>query len=420
VSPASGTPGVGHPGNLVTIVIPARDEEAFIGACLESVLVEHALDLQVIVVDGASTDRTADIVRSYAELDPRVELLHNALGVIPVSLNMALAAARGRWVVRVDAHSTVPPGYIAGMVEHLSTGRWGGVGGRKDGVGVTAQGQAVAAAMASRFGVGNSPYHYARTARQVEHVPFGAYPTELARHLGGWDERLLANQDYEFDYRLAQAGHRILLDPTLVIRWHCRQSVTDLFRQYRRYGRDKANMAFLHPRSLRARQLLPSVLVLSWFGAGALVLRRPKQAGLLLAPYPAALLVASLATGRGLAPGVRRWVPAAFAAMHAGWGIGFLEIGSRLAFDVALGGRTRRAPARPGVVGAIALGRRRASARPPQLGPEGPHSGGSEAGLSTAVDGSEGAEEPEEAPEVDLGVLGQGDVEEVVHHEGRQ
>src|SRR5207249_2496031 len=128
--------------------------------------------------------------------------LHNPAGSIPRSLNVALQAARGAWLVRIDAHATVPPDYVSRAVAHLRRDGVGGVGGRKDGEGVTPAGKAVAAAMASKFGVGDSAYHWATSVREVDHIPFGAYPTQLARRLGGWDERLTVNQDFEFDYRV--------------------------------------------------------------------------------------------------------------------------------------------------------------------------------------------------------------------------
>ena len=78
--------------------------------------------MQIIVVDGASTDGTADIVRHYAERDPRVELLHNPRAIVPISLNLAARAARGRWFVRIDAHATVPPDYVSTAVGHLFAG----------------------------------------------------------------------------------------------------------------------------------------------------------------------------------------------------------------------------------------------------------------------------------------------------------
>lgn len=315
-----------EPDELVTVVIPARNEEQFIRGCLESVQRQTYQTLQIIVVDGASTDATPRIVKEAASSDPRIELLHNPERVIPRSLNLAVSAARGRWLVRIDAHAAVPEDYVERAVRHLRTGRWMGVGGRKDGVGVTPAGRAVASVMASPFGVGNSTYHYGTAASTVEHVPFGAYPLEVVRRLGGWDERLTVNQDFEFDYRIRATGGELWFDPEMVILWHCRQSLPDLFRQYRRYGRGKTVVARMHPASMRLRHLVAPALVGAGIAAMAVSLTRPRRGVAIVAPYVAALSVASIRTARTLDdPTARVWVAPAFAAMHIGWGIGFWE-----------------------------------------------------------------------------------------------
>jgi succinoglycan biosynthesis protein ExoA len=309
---------------LVTVVIPARNEERHIGPCLESVLEQKWPALQVIVVDGASTDRTAEIVNELREVDPRVELLHNPRGIIPVALNLALAAALGTWLVRIDAHATVPPDYIEIAVSHLRSGRWGGVGGRKNGMGVTPSGSAIATVMASRFGVGNSTYHYGVRPQPVEHVPFGCYPVSLLRELGGWDESVAVNEDFELDYRIRQAGHTLLFDPELMIDWHSRQTITDLYSQYYRYGQGKAVVARKHLHSLRWRHVMAPALVASWALAGVTAWRRPRLAIGLLSPYPLALAAVTVATAPKVPdPRGRHWVAPAFAAMHVGWGLGF-------------------------------------------------------------------------------------------------
>lgn len=307
------------------MVVPARNEERFIDDCLHSVLSQTYSNLEVIVVDGASTDATPSLVRAHVGRDPRVSLLENPAGTIPKSLNLALGAARGRWLVRVDAHSTVLPDYVSRAIEHLRTGRWGGVGGRKDGVGVTPAGRAIAAAMASRFGVGNSVYHHGTRLQTVDHVAFGAYPVALVRRLGGWDERLLANEDFEFDHRVHSAGHQLLFDPALLIRWHCRQSIGDLFRQYRRYGRAKVEVLSLHPDSARPRHLAVPALVLFAAATGIGAVARPRLAAKLLGPYVFAVAAASAATASKVDGEARPFVPAAFAAMHFGWGVGFWQ-----------------------------------------------------------------------------------------------
>ncbi len=260
---------------LVTVVIPAHNEERFLGACLESVREQDYPDLQIVVVDNASTDDTAGVVEQHRRADPRVELVQTDQLSIPKALNLGVARARGRWLVRVDAHSTIPPTYVRTGVDHLRQGGWGGVGGRKDGVGVTHAGRAIAVAMSSRLAVGNSVYHFGTSGQEVDHLPFGAYPVSLVREAGGWDEGLTANEDFEFDYRLRRAGRRLWFDPTMVIRWHCRQSLPDLFRQYVRYGRGKVDVAMLHPDSLSPRHLAPPLLVVYLAGAVLAATRRP-------------------------------------------------------------------------------------------------------------------------------------------------
>jgi glycosyltransferase involved in cell wall biosynthesis len=312
----------------VTVVIPARNERDAIVPCLESLQRQTERRVQIIVVDGGSEDGTSDVVRELAKDDDRIELLDNPDRTVPFALNRALEAARAPLLVRVDAHATVPTGYVAKAAELLESGRWGGVGGIKRGVGRTPAGRAISAAMSSPFGVGGSVYHYGTHPQEVDHVPFGAYPVALARALGGWGEEFTVNQDFEFDYRIRAAGNRILFDPALVIDWECRQSLRALARQYRRYGKGKVKVAARHPRSLRARHVIPPALV-AWLTAALVVSvgsRRGLQVAIpAVAPYVVVLAVATLTSPALPDRPARPFLPAAFAVMHVSWGIGFWE-----------------------------------------------------------------------------------------------
>ena len=311
---------------LVSIVVPARNEEQFIGACMDSILSQTYKDLEVIVVDGASTDNTASIVRSYAAKDRRVRLVDNPRAVTPTSLNRGVAEASGRWLVRIDGHATVSETYVERAINHLRTGRWAGVGGQVDAVGKTAAGRAVAVAMGSRFGIGNSVHHYGTTLTAADHVPFPAYETQLVREMGGWNEDLPVNQDYELDYRIVSSGKHLLYDPEMRIRYHCRQSIPGVFRQFRRYGRGKARVIRLHPDSVRVRHLVAPGLVIAWTGAAFLVKSRPRLAAAVTLPYVAGLAVSACSSGRQLSSwSDRTRLPLAFVAMHWAWGIGFWE-----------------------------------------------------------------------------------------------
>ncbi len=327
---------------LVTVVVPARDEEATIRGVLDSVLSQTYRNLQVLVVDGASTDATPRLVEEVAAADPRVQLVRNPDRVIPIALNRAVDLAEGRWLVRVDAHSRISADYVERVVAHLRTGKWGGVGGRKDGHGRTPAGRAIAAVMASPFAQGNSVYHYGDVMRTVDHVPFGAYPIEVVRELGGWSETQLVNEDFEFDYRLRASGRELLFDPSIRIEWDCRQSVPALFRQYRRYGAGKVQTLVRHPESAAVRHLAaPGMVGVLALTAVLLLPRRTRWVGLaLVAPY-AGLVAVGTATTVGKLDGwdERRWVAPAFVALHTGWGIGF--------WREALAHLRRRGGARP-------------------------------------------------------------------------
>lgn len=311
---------------LVTVVIPCRNEEQAIAGCLDSVVSQTITDTEILVVDGGSSDRTREIILDHAGRDDRIRLLDNPKGIVPAALNVALDEAKGQWLVRIDAHSTVAYDYVERIVAHLETGV-GGAGGTKLGVGRTRTGKAISSAMSSRAGVGGSAYHHAQSVDFVDHIPFGAYPVELARRIGGWNENLSVNQDFEFDVRVRQAGHRLLLDPSIVIDWECRQTFEALFRQYRRYGRGKTRVVALHPSSIKARHLVAPAFVAAL--VAAVLPWRFRYIGLarrLFAASYAAVVVSSGAKAGATLPIGDRWrVSAALAVMHVGWGLGFWE-----------------------------------------------------------------------------------------------
>lgn len=310
---------------LTSVIVPARNEQNHIGAALDSILGQTEKDIEVLVIDGDSDDDTVRIVEERASRDPRIKLLHNPGRAIPNALNVALRTARGIWFVRVDAHSTIPNDYVEKAVAQLRSGKWGGVGGRKDAVAESPQGKAIAVALGSPFGVGNSLYHYGKVAQTVDHIPFGAYPTKLLRELGGWNEDLFTNEDYELDYRIRLRGHELLFDPVLAIDWRCKESLGELFWQYRRYGRGKAVVGRLHPESLAARHLAAPALIASWAAALLVRKRKPFLSTAIVAPYAIALGVATKKASQSSNDIDPLKLAASFMTMHAAWGLGFLE-----------------------------------------------------------------------------------------------
>ena|SRR2546426_1769886 len=302
----------------VSVIVPARNEAETIEDCLRSIFAQEVEGgLEVIVADGRSTDGTAAIARSAG-----AKVAENPAQTTPAGLNAALAAAKGEIIVRFDAHGRMPPGYLEASIRALDEEEGAvGVGGWVQVEPTGPWGRAIGAALGSRLGTGN-----ARSWRRpdpgqgrldVETFPFGCWPAQSLRAVGGWDERFLRNQDYELAYRLRSAGGRIIFDPAVWSYYRPRESLRRLARQYWDYGRFKALTVATAPRSFHPRQAAP-VLLLATVAAASL----PNEAGWIarraLAGY--ALLIGSVAvTSRG----GWRTVPALM-TIHGVWGAGVL------------------------------------------------------------------------------------------------
>jgi succinoglycan biosynthesis protein ExoA len=321
-------------GIEISVVMPVRNEAAGIEEALDSVLAQELdASFEVVVADGRSTDGTAEILARRADADGRIRVVDNPGRGIPQGLNAALAAARGRYLVRLDGHSTMEPSYVQGLLDHLRSGRCEAVGGRVEAVGRASFGRAVAAAHGSRFGIGNASHHYRAAPGLIDHVSFGAYETERVRALGGWDERFARNEDYELNFRYRAGGGRIMLDPSILSRWRVQETVTGLARQYFGYGFWRLQTLARHPSSLSTRWLVPPALVLALVTGMAFAWTTPGR--VLLAAvglsYAAYLAVGALRLGREIGVGLAPHAGLALAVMHLCWGAGFLASAVSLA-----------------------------------------------------------------------------------------
>lgn len=319
---------------LVSIIVPCYNEQATIPLLLEAICAQTFPnpDMEVIVADGRSTDQTRQAIILFQQSHPdlSVRLVDNPNRNIPAGLNRALAAAQGQFIIRLDAHSVPAGDYVERCVENLQARRGENVGGvweiRPRGNGLVQQ--AIALAAAHPLGVGDARYRYTSQASYVDTVPFGAFRRETFDQLGRFDERLLTNEDYEFNARLRQAGGRIWLDPQIRSTYFARASLKDLARQYWRYGFWKWRMLRRYPQTLRWRQALPPVFVLfilallfiAPFWAAA---RAALSAVLVL--YLFVLIMGSISAAlRSRKPGLALAVPLAIVVMHFCWGAGFL------------------------------------------------------------------------------------------------
>lgn len=328
ISPQSTIEGVGRAEwPLVSVIVPARDSGATLDATLEAIRAqEYPGDLEVVVAIGPSGDGTQRSAERHVAEDPRVRCVANPAGSTPAALNAAIAASTGPLVARVDAHAEIPPGYLRRAVELLRETGADNVGGIQDPVGQTDFEQAVAAAMRSWLGSGGAAYRSPRTPPgPADTVYLGVFRREALERVGGFDETLERNQDYELNIRLRATGGVVWFSPDLRVRYRPRSDLRALARQYHDYGRWKREVIRRHPGSARLRQLLPPAALLA--NAAALLAGPATRGRSLLLPAGSATVLAAAgwAAGGDLPERARRLVPLAAGTMLMSWALGFLR-----------------------------------------------------------------------------------------------
>ncbi|MCA1657042.1 MAG: glycosyltransferase family 2 protein [Actinobacteria bacterium] len=239
-------------GPSVTVAIPVLNEAEHIDACLDAVAAQtYGNIVEVLVVDGGSSDATREIV---AGRRGNVRLLDNPRRIQSAALNVALAAARGEMFIRVDGHCTIAGDYVERCVAALDETGAAMVGGAMNPQADGWLGAGVAAAMTSPFGVGPARFHVGGPPSWVDTVYLGAYPTALAREVGGYREDVGVNEDAEFAIRMRPRGG-VRFEPAIRSTYTPRGNLRAVTRQFYRYGRSRAATVRRHPRSIAPRHL---------------------------------------------------------------------------------------------------------------------------------------------------------------------
>lgn len=318
----------------VSIIVPCYNEKATIRELLNGIYNQTypRSKIAVIIADGMSIDGTRQEIKKFQTEHPdlSIRIVDNIHQTIPSGLNQAVKVSPGEFIIRLDAHSAPSEDYVEKCVKALQTGLGDNVGGVwqiRPGD-KSWQARAIAASASHPLGVGDARYRIGGDAQSVETVPFGAYRRSIFDQIGYYDETLLTNEDYEFNVRIRLAGGTVWFDPSIQSVYYARPTLISLAAQYWRYGFWKARMIRRHPKTLRWRQLLPPLFVIS-----LIIL------GLFSIVYPAALWVLVLELGlygvvlliAGIQLVVKKrdiimifGVPLAIATMHITWGVAFL------------------------------------------------------------------------------------------------
>jgi glycosyltransferase involved in cell wall biosynthesis len=317
----------------VSVIIPCLNEGDFIEKCLVTLLSDlpDGLDIEVLVVDGGSTDRTWNIVEALTVRFPFVRLVDNPRRTAAAAMNIGIAAASGEVIVRVDAHCAYPTNYVVQLTECLEEYDADVVGPvwdtqpRKR----TPTGIAIARVLSHPLGVGNAHFRTGSDeVRQVDTVPFGCWRRETLERVGSFSEKLTRSQDFEMARRMKAAGATVLLIPSVVVTYYARSNLRETFRYNVGNGYWVTFPALAYGVRFGLRHYVPVAAVLLGVTMAMLaVLGMPWP---LVAAVCAYMLVCAKATydlrPRKGDPFQLWWtVPFALVSLHAAYGLGGLQ-----------------------------------------------------------------------------------------------
>jgi len=252
--------------NKVAIVVPCLNEVAYLDRLIESVLSQdlEGISLRLLIVDGMSTDGSRALIKKWEIRDARVTLCDNKARVTPVALNIGIAQSKSETVIILGAHAEVARDFTRKNLETLALHPDAGcVGGSIENIYESNTARIIGLAVSSPFGVGNARFRTGGSEGEVDTVAFGAYRNKVFEKIGLFDQRLVRNQDDEFNYRLLKSGYKIWFNPEIRSRYYVRGTFDKLARQYRQYGYWKVYVNRLHGTITTVRQLVPFFFVSS-------------------------------------------------------------------------------------------------------------------------------------------------------------
>jgi len=272
---------------LISVIIPMRNEEGFVGKCLQSFLsqIESRDDVEILCVDGMSTDKTREIINQFSKINSNIRLVINPHKIVSTSLNIAIPGSRGEYIVVAGCHAEYAPDYLTKCLEVIQRTGADQVGGYM----VTCPGSntnigvAITAATSCIFGVGNSMFRLTGPERQVDIVPFGMYRRNVFEKIGLYDERLVRNQDIEFNKRLLKAGGKTIISPEIKLKYYNRSTYRGMWQQafnnglWNPYtiwlvGRGRLSLRHFIPGVFMLSLILPMIGSLAWWPIGILSL----------------------------------------------------------------------------------------------------------------------------------------------------
>ncbi len=312
-----------------SLILPILNEERYIEECVRSLLKQDypQEELEILLVDGGSSDGTMEILHMLAEeLPDMIQVLENPKRIQAAAMNLGANAAKGEYLLRIDVHAEYPPNYISTCIHLLETTEAVNTGCSCRTDARTKTGKTIAKLLTSSFAVGGASFRVGAESGYMETVPFGTFRKSYYQELGGFDERLVRNEDNEINYRIRKRGGKIYMTNDIQVTYFCRETVGALAKQAAANGKWTIIASRLCPGSMSLKYFVPFVFVLSLIGMPLLALLHPLF-GLMFAAELLLYLVLSLLSAGKKAKGFREllFLTALFPIFHIAYGLGSIS-----------------------------------------------------------------------------------------------
>jgi glycosyltransferase involved in cell wall biosynthesis len=309
----------------VTVIMPVLNEESHLEASVQSILDQaYPGELEIILALGPSHDKTNAVAAELAKRVSNLRFIDNPRGLTTVGLNEAIRQSKHDYIVRVDAHSELAPGYIADGIRILLEVGAEQLGGIMDARGKSSFQKAVAWAYKSRFGIGGASYHVGGEAGEAESAYLGIFKKSALTRVNGYDEAIIRGEDWDLAQRIKKSGGLVWFSPEMRVTYWPRGRFSNLVKQFYSTGIWRGDLTKRDVRGASTRYFAPPVLVLGLF-VGLVLLAFGQILGILPWAVYLAAIFALAVTASGLSLKSRIALAIALPTMHLSWGVGFVK-----------------------------------------------------------------------------------------------
>jgi len=251
----------------IVCVIPCRNEKNHIEECIKAIFtcdLPLNFEIKVIVVDGISTDGTRDLLNHLLIDFQNLIIIDNYLQLTPIAFNLGIKRyPTADYVQIVGARHILSKDYLLKSLTILENDKniWC-VGGKIINNYENRAGELISKVMSTSFGMGLGNFRTLNKSGFTDTVTSPVYPYWVFNRIEFFDEKLVRNQDDDFNYRLINAGGKIFYCNEISLKYSVRGDIKQLWKQFFQYGYWKVFVNVKHNTITTLRQIVPPLFVL--------------------------------------------------------------------------------------------------------------------------------------------------------------